>query len=160
MSLCFAYGANMDRDHMARTAPTARRLGVATLGNHRIAIAIAGYGTLVAAPGARVHGLLWDLKPSDEAALDLFEGVPRGFYRKAELEVTDGSGERHRAMIYLAADERPGRAHPAYLAQVAAAAEALGFPADYLAEVASLPVTAAESAPWVPPSERPIRPKA
>ncbi len=157
MGLYFAYGANLDRAHMARTAPTARPLGTAVLPDHRLTIGSSGYGTVIPAPGHRVSGLLWSLGPDDEAALDAFEGLAEGYYRKDERDVIDAAGTLRRVMVYLATDERPGEAHPAYLAQVVAAGRALGFSDEYLGEIIGLPTSAATTDRWTPPADRPPR---
>ena len=156
----FAYGANMDREHMRRTAPAARSLGTARLAGHRIAIGRAGYGTVVPDPAGLVHGVLWDLTPEDEAALDHFEGVADGWYRKEIREVTGATGPVT-AMLYLAADPTPGRASPDYLRQVRAAAAAAGLPLDYQAGLAALPLDPGENTePWKPPCQQPKKPAA
>ena len=160
MGLYFAYGANMDRAHMARTAPTARPLGIASLADHRISIGKSGYGTVIPTPGHQVPGFLWHLEAADEAALDAFEGVAEGYYRKDHLQVTDSLGAIHGVMAYRATDDRAGEAHPDYLAQVVAAARALGFPDDYIREIGRLPTGPATTDRWTPPAERPTRPKA
>jgi gamma-glutamylcyclotransferase (GGCT)/AIG2-like uncharacterized protein YtfP len=160
MTAYFAYGANLDRAHMARTAPGARALGIGRLENHRLAIGGSGYGTLLPAPGREVWGLLWSLTPTDEAALDQFEGVARGFYCKGDRDVIDGSGTRHRAMVYLATDRGAGAADPDYLRQVLAAATALGFPESYLREISRLPTGTRTGDRWTPPAERVNGPKA
>ncbi|MEZ4455094.1 MAG: gamma-glutamylcyclotransferase family protein [Gemmatimonadales bacterium] len=135
----FAFGANMDRRHMAITAPRAVRLGTARLEHHRVIIARAGYGSLAAAPDRVTHGVLWDLDEAGAAALDRFEGVPEGVYRRSEAEVATAAGPV-RAMVYLACDDRPGIAEPAYLKQILSAAREEGFPPEYLSGLAALPV--------------------
>jgi gamma-glutamylcyclotransferase (GGCT)/AIG2-like uncharacterized protein YtfP len=160
MQLYFAYGANMDRAHMTRTAPGAGFLGVASLPSHRVAIGRSGYGTLVPAPGGLVWGVLWSLTAADAAALDGFEGVAEGFYRRGTREVTDQTGAIRAAMVYLATDDRPGAAHPSYVEQVTAAARAAGLPEHYTSELARLPVGPATGDRWIPPAERGTRPKA
>ncbi len=149
----FAYGANMDRAHMSQAAPGATVIGVATIADHRLTIGHAGFGTLVPASGGRVCGLVWNLTPTDEKSLDQFEGIDRGFYRKAIMAVTTSDGTFD-AMVYLAVDARPGKASPDYLRQVVAGARAAGFPADYLAELVELPEDACAAGPWIPPSGR------
>jgi hypothetical protein len=134
----FAYGANLDRAHMARTAPRATALGPAVLPDHRLAIGAAGYATLVPAAGAEVHGLLWHLTGDDERRLDEFEAVPTGFYRKRRIAVRAVTGEPVDAMVYLAADARPGHPVPGYLERILRSAEALGFPAAYREAIAAL----------------------
>ncbi len=160
MRLYFAYGANMDRAHMARTAPTAEARGIASLADHQVSIGASGYGTLIPAQGHRVWGMLWSLEAADEAALDAFEGVGEGYYRQADREVIDDTGIARPVMIYLATDDRLGAAHPSYVAQVAAAARAVGLADDYVHELARLPTSPAPGDRWIPPAEQPTRPKA
>lgn len=148
----FAYGANMDRAHMGRTAPGASMLGPATLTGYRVAIGRAGYGTLVPDDHAIVHGILWQLTDQDEAALDQFEAVDQGIYYKARLMVRC-TGSEDRAMVYLAVDGSPGVASPDYVRQVVAAARASDLPADYIDSLARLPQDGSAE-PWVPPVDR------
>lgn len=148
----FAYGANMDRDHMRQTAPGAVMLGPATLDGHRVAIARAGYGTLVPDERAVVHGILWQLTAPDEEALDRFEAVDRGFYRK-DLVTVRAAGAAEQAMVYLAVEVEPGLASPDYVRQVAEAARAAGLPAEYVDSLARLPQDGSAE-PWVPPIRR------
>ena len=49
--------------------------------------------------GSRVPILLWQLQPSDEYSLDVYEGYPH-LYRKEILKVTV-NGKRIRAMVYI-----------------------------------------------------------
>lgn len=148
----FAYGANMDRTHMRGTAPGAVELGIATLGAHRVAIARAGYGTLVPDAQQIVHGVLWRLTPQDEAALDRFEAVDRGVYRKDSVRVRAGDREVE-AMVYLAVDGAPGVASPDYVRQVAEAARASQLPAEYVHILTELPQDGSTE-PWIPPVGR------
>lgn len=142
MTEYFAYGANMDAAQMAGRCPGARRLETAGLAGYAFGIAAGGYGTAVPAPGGSVHGVLWRLTPEDEAALDRFEEVDRGFYRKRSVRVTTASGDRVEAMIYHAADPSPGIPAPGYLERILELAEALGFPEDYTSGLRA----------WLPPA--------
>lgn len=132
MTLCFAYGANMDPVHMAERCPGAVRLGHATVPDHVFGIAAGGFGTIRAAPGAMVRGVLWRLGPADEASLDEFEGVAAGFYQKDVLPVVTESGATVEAMFYSPSDDRPGIAAPGYLERILEVGKELGFPAEYL----------------------------
>jgi len=135
---------------MRHTAPGAVMLGTAALAGHRVAIGQAGYGTLLPAAEGTVHGIVWELTEGDEQALDQFEGVDRGFYRKASKVVSTAAGPLE-AMVYLAVDGRPGVASPDYIRQVVTAAKAAGFPPRYLAELAGLPSEGSQDEPWIPP---------
>lgn len=132
MTSYFAYGDNMNPVHMGERCPGALSLGRATLHDHRFAIGAAGFGTVVMARGARVYGVLWRLDEQEMAALDEYEDVAGGMYRKDFVEVEPEGSAPLRAMIYRATDPAPGRAAPGYLERVVRLAEELGFPADYV----------------------------
>jgi hypothetical protein len=149
----FAYGANLDRDHMRQTAPGAVLVGPAILADHRVTIGRAGYGTLVPAPGEHVPGVVWQLTPADEAALDRFEGVDRGFYIKETREVATASGIEP-MMVYVAVDQRPGVASSDYVRRIADAALAAGLPPQHVDALRTLPQDGNASQPWVPPIAR------
>lgn len=90
MTLYFAYGANMERDAMRKRCPGATALGIAALRGHRYVIA-RGYGAFARAPGRAVFGVLWRLTPRDLAALNLFESLDSGLYRRARVTVQAGA---------------------------------------------------------------------
>lgn len=133
MTLYFAYGANMDPVHMAEHAPGARGAGAAVLEGHRFGIAALGFGTVRPDPAARVHGVLWELTDADLEALDRFEGVGDGAYRRAGARVRTPEGDQLDAMIYLPTDDAPGTPAPPYLERIIEVARMLEFPADYVA---------------------------
>lgn len=123
----------MCRDQMAERCPATRPVGAAILAGWRFRITGDGYATLVADPASQAHVLVWDLDATDERRLDDYEEVGTGMYRKSAIEVPS-YGE---ALIYLAADDGIGRPQPGYLERIVAAAEAAGFPASYVAELAA-----------------------
>src|SRR5690348_8143555 len=103
MTVYFAYGANMERAAMRARCPGATALGTAVLAGWRYRIAN-GYGSVAPKSGARVHGVLWRLTPRDLAALNIFESLDSGLYRRVLLTVESGT-RRARALVYVA---RPG----------------------------------------------------
>jgi len=133
----FAFGSNIVPSQMASRCAGATSLGSAVLEGHRFRIGRRGYGTVVPEPGATVHGVLWSLRPEDEAALDVYEGVRHGLYRKVRQPVRTADGAEHEAMVYVAAEPEPGAAVAGYVEKIVAAAEAHGFPAAYLDELRS-----------------------
>lgn len=135
MTIYFAYGANMDPVHMAEQCPRALRLGPAVLRDHAFGIAAGHYGTVRSRAGGAVHGVLWRLTPADEAALDGFEGIAKGFYRKDTARVESADGTTVRAMLYRPVDDSPGVASRRYLERIIAVAAALEFPESYLEEL-------------------------
>jgi gamma-glutamylcyclotransferase (GGCT)/AIG2-like uncharacterized protein YtfP len=135
----FAYGTNMTRPRMARSCPGATFLGRAVLRGHRFALADGGYGSVVRDPPSCVHGVLWTLGPSDEAALDEYEAVARGLYRKERRVVEPGSGgPAVDALIYVAAAGPRGPAPAGHLEEIIAAAKSNDLPESYIAELRSL----------------------
>ncbi len=116
MPLYFAYGANMDREAMARRCPSSRPLGLARLPRHRWIISTDGYANVLRDPRREVVGLLWELALSDVPALDRFEDVPR-LYRKVTQPVISAAGIR-RALVYLGRSVEPGRPRAGYLEDV------------------------------------------
>jgi gamma-glutamylcyclotransferase (GGCT)/AIG2-like uncharacterized protein YtfP len=139
MPLYFAYGANMDVAAMAARCPRSRPLGRARLARHRLVVMETGYASVVRDNRATVHGLMWDLALSDTPALDRYEDVARGRYRKLVLPVLreNSAGAAH-ALVYVGCTEREGAPRPGYMESVAAAARALELPAPYVAFLDSL----------------------
>jgi gamma-glutamylcyclotransferase (GGCT)/AIG2-like uncharacterized protein YtfP len=134
MILYFAYGSNMDRPAMAKRCPQAKPLGLAMIDGYRFTIGAGGYACLARAPGNCVHGVLWQITPRDLAALDAYESIDTGLYRRAILPVRFG-GRTTRALLYLG--RRPGQGRPRrnYLQSVIAAARDWKLPPGYIARL-------------------------
>ena len=134
MMFYFAYGSNMDRAAMAKRCPKARPLGIAMTDGYRFIIGAGGYASLARTPGACVHGVLWRLTPRDLAALDAYESVDTGLYRRAMRPVRF-KGRTSPALLYLG--RRPGqsKARRGYLQSVIAAARDWKLPAEYIARL-------------------------
>ena len=120
----------MDVAAMAGRCPGAALLGVTRLPGYRFIIARAGYASLEPDPAADVHGVLWNLTREDVEALDAFEGVAEGLYRKVIFSIDGGP-----ALIYLPADRARGKPEREYLAGVIAAARGHGLPDEYVNEL-------------------------
>jgi gamma-glutamylcyclotransferase (GGCT)/AIG2-like uncharacterized protein YtfP len=123
----FAYGANMVAADMARRCPAAREVGTTILAGWRFLIGREGYATIVPDQRAQVVGVISSITPACERALDSFEEIGHGLYRRETITV---AGEP--ALVYLVADAAPGRPRPGYLEPILAAATARGFPAAYI----------------------------
>jgi gamma-glutamylcyclotransferase (GGCT)/AIG2-like uncharacterized protein YtfP len=134
MTFYFAYGANMNRRAMAKRCPQAKPLGIAMIGGYRFVIGSGGYASLARAPGHCVHGVLWRLTPRNLAALDAYESIDTGLYRRAVLPVRFG-GRTSPALLYLG--RRPGQGRPRrdYLQAVIAAARDWKLPPGYIARL-------------------------
>jgi gamma-glutamylcyclotransferase (GGCT)/AIG2-like uncharacterized protein YtfP len=134
--LYFAYGSNMDVSAMSRRCPASRPLGIARLARHRFGILEAGYATVLRDPAATVHGVLYELALADVAALDRYEDIARGLYRKVVQPVLRKEGSPVQALVYIGAGPGGGQPRPGYMEGVIAAAQSAGLPATYLAFLA------------------------
>ena len=88
MRVTFAYGANLDPAGMRERCPSARPIGQACLENWHFRISNDGYASIAPRLGAMVHGVLWQITAKDEDALDAYEEVASGLYRKCHLPPT------------------------------------------------------------------------
>jgi gamma-glutamylcyclotransferase (GGCT)/AIG2-like uncharacterized protein YtfP len=131
MILHFAYGSNMSRALMATRCPHARSLGIATLAGWRFVIVPEGYGSIAPCAGSVVHGVLWRLTPRDLAAINAYESLDSGLYRRRFLPVQHGAS-RKRALVYVARPRGAGTPRPGYISLVVAAAREWELPARYV----------------------------
>jgi hypothetical protein len=161
MPLYFAYGANMDVAAMARRCPRSRALGTARLMRHRFVVMPGGWGSVTRDPRQSVHGVLWDLAAADVRALDAFEEIGRGLYRKILQPVVKSSGGAVRALVYVGHGEG-GEPRRAYIEDVTAAARAWALPDAYVRQIEALLPRAAPGAAsagsTAPPAPR-VRPR-
>ena len=144
--LCFAYGSNMLHTRLAAAerAPSARRVAVAELTQHRLRFdkrGADGSGKCniePAATGQRVYGVVYAMERAELASLDRAEGG----YERVELEVRALGGEVLRAETYRAL---PPTLEPKlapfdwYKAIVLAGARAARHPDSYLATLEAQP---------------------
>jgi gamma-glutamylcyclotransferase (GGCT)/AIG2-like uncharacterized protein YtfP len=138
MPLYFAYGANMDAAAMSHRCPKARPLGRARLARRRFIIMEAGFASVAPDPRANVHGVLWDLALADVPALDRFEEIARGLYRKISQPVLREAGGAVSALVYVGSSIKPGEPHPGYLESIIDAAREWSLPAPYVAFLETL----------------------
>ena len=135
MRLHFAYGLNMDPEGMTRRCPGSIREGVAILPDHSFRVTCQGVATVVRNPGDRVVGVLWRVPIGQIRALDAFEGVTMGIYRKTMKTIVFGP-RRLCVLVYQARVTRPGSSGPGYMDAVVDAAKANDLPARYIARLA------------------------
>lgn len=139
MMLYFAYGSNMDPEQMDARCPGARLLGAARLDGWRLTFdrfseRRGGHvADIVPAPCAATWGVLWDVTPAHLDALDRFEGVAIGAYRRFTVAVRAGGDAPLEAVAYgVCEPERPGPPSPAYLAHLVRGARAADLPVWYI----------------------------
>jgi len=129
----FAYGSNMNLEQMALRCPGACMVGLVRKPGWRYLINQRGYVTALDDPDAETSGCLWTLTEEHWAALDRYEGVAGGFYRRVDCEVfLLDSNEPVQSIAYRAANEMPGTPTAIYAGVVIEGARQIGLPEDYL----------------------------
>jgi len=164
MPLYFAYGSNMDRNAMSARCPASKPIGAGRLMRHRFIIFSEGYASVARHPAGTVWGLLWDLSLSDMPALDRYECLSTGLYAKVIQPIVTQAGPR-RAIVYVGRDTEAGHPKPGYMEGIVEAAQNLGLPSSYVAELNGWnPSASAHAAPrpairplWAQPSSTPRR---
>ena len=118
---------------MARRCPASRPLGLARLARHRFALLQSGYATVIRDPRSTVHGVLYDLALADVPALDRYEDIAGGLYRKMVQPILREPGGPAQALVYVGTGPLGDRPRPGYMEGVVAAAAHAGLPANYIA---------------------------
>ncbi len=112
--LYFAYGSNINLDQMEYRCPDAKVVGPVTLDNYELLFR--RYATIAPREGNTVHGLLWEITPQCEQALNHYEGFP-SFYDKEQVTVQTQSGKKVTVMAYVMTDrykDQPALPSPSY----------------------------------------------
>ena len=136
---------------MGHRCPSAKVYGKGMLSGYRLLFKGAedgAYLTIKKKQGSKVPVIIWELQPSDERALDFYEGFPR-FYEKQETEVTLETGETVLAMVYIMTDKVLERIHlnlpsHGYLETVQEGYEKAGFDVQYIEEALKISEKAIE----------------
>jgi hypothetical protein len=124
----------MDRDQMKRRCPKAEALIIYKLKDYKFIINGRGVATVVPYRGSSVEGVLWGLSSECKEALDRSEGVSKGFYKDEFIPIFKGLN----ALIYIAADDFPGRPRENYLEGIIKTANTLYFSKSYIDYLNSL----------------------
>ena len=97
--LYFAYGSNLSVAAMKARCPAAVPISKATLPDHRLVFRT--WADVEPCPGDSVPGVLWAITSACETALDLYEDIAGGLYRRLTVSVRqDGVTEPVRALVY------------------------------------------------------------
>ena len=137
MGYYVAYGSNLNVAQMGFRCPSAKIVGKAVIKDYRLMFKgskTGSYLTIEKAPGYEVPVGVWHVTAKDEAALDLYEGYPRFYYKKNMLlECSDG--KRHRCMVYIMHEDRKlGVPSLQYMRTCADGYKSFGFDSSYLLE--------------------------
>lgn len=142
--LYFAYGSNMLTRRLRERAPSARAIGAATLAGHELRwhkVSKDGSAKCdivpATAPGACVHGVVYEIDRADKPALDLAEGIGMG-YREQRVAVDAASGPIE-AWSYRATNiDHLALPYPWYKELVVAGAREHGLPQAYVEALAAV----------------------
>src|SRR5215472_19175955 len=83
----FAYGSNMAGEVITAVAPSAEKIGIARLPDHRLDFTRksvrwgAGVADIIECPGASVYGVLYAIKDDELDGVDRKEGAPKAYHR-------------------------------------------------------------------------------
>jgi gamma-glutamylcyclotransferase (GGCT)/AIG2-like uncharacterized protein YtfP len=83
----FAYGMNTNLDEMHTRCPGAVPIGAAWLDGYEFVFRT--HADIAAKPGARCHGVLWEIDLRNLQALDVLEGYPY-YYTRFNVKVNTG----------------------------------------------------------------------
>lgn len=136
--LYLAYGSNLNIKQMAQRCPTARVVGASEMKDYRLLFRgahAASVATVEPSKGESVPVLVWEVKPSDEASLDRYEGWPF-LYRKEMVQVKL-KGKSIKAFVYIMNEGRPlGQPSSYYYTTIMEGYKDAGFNLDILRKAA------------------------
>jgi hypothetical protein len=146
MPAYFAYGSNMNLKWMEERCPGSRPLRIATLHDYLLSFRYpstswpgGGACDIVRRKGSLVWGVLFEVSEADLQALDDYEDVAQGGYRRLPVTVSS-EGFLHNAISYEVVEKLPQNLKPVdeYLDLVIAGAEQNGLPRGYIESVRQL----------------------
>lgn len=138
MRLYFAYGSNMSSAQMAQRCPGSRPIGRAELHNWRFHVNVRGSASILPNTNSVVHGVLWRCSAAHFHALDKYEGVSWGNYRRRHVSIVLPCGMQTPAIVYAGTRIYSGRARVRYMATaVLPGARAFALPENYIEELQS-----------------------
>ena len=99
MTLMFAYGSNLNVAQMEQRCPAAEPLGRLLLRNWRLVFR--GVADCIPEDGAVCYGGVWRITPRCEAALDAYEGIASGMYRKEYIRIKRTPQGETEMLVYV-----------------------------------------------------------
>jgi len=132
-----AYGSNLNLNQMALRCPAAQPIGRARLDGWEFRINDRGVATVVPSITGTVFGGIWRVTTRCLRALDRYEGVSSGLYRRSSVVVVLEDGSECEAIVYVGDSSRPGAPRPGYLAGILAGAVDFDLPDHYRARLAA-----------------------
>ena len=129
--LYFAYGSNLWRKQMLVRCPDHSEIGTGCLRGWRWIITTRGYASIVMSKGDFILGSVYELSEADVLALDRFEGVAQGHYRKEMIEI-DLDGHTLICLVYVDQVAREGEPKEEYIARINHGILDANFPDEYV----------------------------
>lgn len=115
--LYIAYGSNLNLAQMAVRCPSAKVYAKGVLNNWELVYRGSktnSHATIERKMGSSVPVLVWEIQPSDEYRLDLYEGCPH-YYFKRNIMVNIGA-KKKKAMVYIMNEQQlPGKPSASYI---------------------------------------------
>lgn len=97
--LMFAYGSNLNVEQMRLRCPDAEPLGRIKLPGWRLVFR--GVADCVQEGGSHCWGGVWKITDECEVALDIYEGIASGLYRKEHIPIKRTPDGHTEMMIYV-----------------------------------------------------------
>lgn len=103
----FAYGSNLNHSQMAYRCPDAEFVGTGFIKDHTLTFKgdNVGVADIIPCNGGSVPVGVWKISAADERRLDLYEGYPRLYGKRAVRAVC--GGELVEGMVYAMAAQKP-----------------------------------------------------
>lgn len=98
MPLMFSFGSNLNLEQMKARCPRAIPLGRLILPGWRLVFR--GVADCIPEDGASCYGGVWRITPACERALDAYEGVDSGLYRKDYIPIKPTPKGEAEMLIY------------------------------------------------------------
>jgi gamma-glutamylcyclotransferase (GGCT)/AIG2-like uncharacterized protein YtfP len=93
-----AYGSNMNLEQMAFRCPYSVVVGKGMINNYKLKFSY--HADIVPSKGDCVPVVLWEVPDIDFIALDRYEGVAGGYYKRVNLPVETSKGKKN-AIVYV-----------------------------------------------------------
>lgn len=135
--LYIAYGSNLHKGQMRRRCPDAVAVGAAIIPNTRLVFR--GVADIEPAPGESCHVGIWHISREDEKALDRYEGVSTGLYRKEYLPLKvkrNGKETVENGLVYVMNSKSYGEPGSWYFETIETGYKNFGMPVEALKQAA------------------------
>ena len=124
--LYFSYGSNLNIAAMKARCPAAIPVRKMTL--HDSALVFRHVADCIWEPGSKTPGALWKITAECEAALDRYEGISSGFYRKEMVTLPEPVFGETEVMLYVMNSDGILPPSPGYLAVIKQGYRDFGLP--------------------------------